>query len=246
MINCIIIDDEPLAQSLVSSFVQRTPFLRLIACFGNAWEAYHALNGLEVQLIFLDIEMPDITGMQFARILRNGNLRQRPSIIYTTAYPHYAIESYKVDAVDYLLKPFHYEDFLRAADKARRNLEGCEGLRQTPAQAGSAGQGYLFFKVDHQLIQVSHEDFLYVEAFRDYIKVYTCVHDKPLMSLTTLKSVEEKLPAGQFLRVHKSFVVALGKIDSITKSAVHIGNAVITIGDQYRDGLRQFVEKWSI
>ena len=246
MINCIIIDDEPLAQRLVSSFVERTPFLRLTACFGNAWEAYHALNGLDVQLIFLDIEMPDFSGMQFARILRNGNLRQSPSIIFTTGYPHYAVESYKVDAVDYLLKPFIYEDFLRAADKARRNLELCEGLKQGAPQAEQADQRYLFIKVDHQLIQVSHEDFLYIEAFRDYIKVHTTVHDKPLMSLTTLKSVEEKLPAGRFLRVHKSFVVSLAKIDSITKSAVHIGNAVITIGDQYRDGLRQFVEKWSV
>src|SRR5450631_333147 len=113
MINCIVIDDEPLAKNLVSSFIARTPFLRLTACFTNAWEAYYALDGLAVQLIFLDIEMPHLNGLQFARILLNGNQRQRPSIIFTTAYNHYALESYKVNALDYLLKPFNYDDFLR-------------------------------------------------------------------------------------------------------------------------------------
>jgi len=245
MINCIVIDDEPLAKTLVSSFVERTPFLRLAACFTNAWEAYYALDGLAVQLIFLDIEMPHLNGLQFARILLNGNRCQCPSIIFTTAHNQYALESYKVNALDYLLKPFNYDDFLRAAGKARENFLLREAARKSAVQVGGTVQvgdaalGSLFLKVEHQLVQVTYGDVQYVEGFRDYIKIYIKGLDKPLMSLTTLKNIEERLPAGQFMRVHKSFIVSLGKIGSITKSAVHIGNTVIPIGDQYRDGFKQ-------
>lgn len=230
VVNCIVIDDEPLALELISSFVAQTPFLRLKGCYGNAPEAYAALGELDVQLIFLDIQMPDINGMQFARILRSTPFC--PYIIFTTAHPHFAVEAYKVNAIDYLLKPIDYEDFLRAAGKVRA---------EEPVRGG-----YLFLKVGQQLVRIAHEDVLYVEAFRDYIKVYTTVHDKPLMALTTLKSVEEKLPAGQFMRIHKSFIVSLARIGAISGSAVHIGNAVITIGDQYRNALRQFIGKWTV
>jgi len=246
MVNCIAIDDEPLALSLVCSFIEQTPFLRLKGRYGNATSAFEALNGMEVQLIFLDIQMPDVSGMQLARILGTGNIRLGPRIIFTTAYNHYAIEGYKVDAVDYLLKPFNYEEFLRAANKARINLELLEGVKSVITPAGPSEPGYLFLKAEHQLIQVAYEDVLYVEAFRDYIKVHIKGNAKPLMSLTTLKSIEEKLPAGQFMRVHKSFIVSLGKIDTISKSAIHIGKSVITIGDQYREGLRQFIDKWTV
>ncbi|TDW97189.1 LytR/AlgR family response regulator transcription factor [Dinghuibacter silviterrae] len=231
MVNCIAIDDEPLALSLVCSFIEQTPFLRLKGRYGNAAAALARLDVMDVQLVFLDIQMPDVSGMQLARILGNG---RGPRIVFTTAYNHYAIEGYKVDALDYLLKPFNYEEFLRAASKARAY------------QAASPEQGYLFLKVEHQLVQVAHEDVLYVEACRDYVKVHIRGESKPVMSLTTLKSVEEKLPAGQFMRVHKSFIVSLGKINSISKSAVHIAGAVIAIGDQYKEGLKQFIEKWTL
>jgi DNA-binding LytR/AlgR family response regulator len=245
-VNCIAIDDEPLALSLVCSFIEQTPFLRLKGRYGNATAAFEVLNTMEVQLIFLDIQMPDVTGMQLARILGEGNISLAPRIIFTTAYNHYAIEGYKVDAVDYLLKPFNYEEFLRAANKARASLELLEGARSVVTLAGLSEPGYLFLRVEHQLIQLAYEDVLYVEAFRDYIKVHIKGNEKPVMALTTLKNIEAKLPAGQFMRVHKSFVVSLGKIDTISKSAIHIGKAVITIGDQYREALRQFIDKWTV
>ncbi|MDO6430340.1 LytTR family DNA-binding domain-containing protein [Flavitalea sp. BT771] len=246
MVNCIAIDDEPLALSLVSTFIEQTPFLRLKGCYGNVATAFQALCETDVQLIFLDIQMPDISGMQLARILSAGNMPVRPRIIFTTAYNHYAIEGYKVDAVDYLLKPFNYDEFLRAANRARLGMDISGGVRPAIPQANPPGQGYLFVKADHQLVKVDFGDVRYVEAFRDYIKVYTVGNDKPVMSLATLKSVEEKLPAGQFLRVHKSFIVSLAKIDTITKSSVHVGNVAITIGNQYREGLRRFIDRWTI
>jgi len=246
MVNCIAIDDEPLALSLVCTFIEQTPFLRLKGCYGNVTAAFQALNDIDVQLIFLDIQMPDISGMQMARILGAGHMPVRPRIIFTTAYNHYAIESYKVDAVDYLLKPFNYDEFLRAANKARLGLEISGSARSVTTLANPPEQGYLFVKVEHQLVKVAFGDVRYVEACRDYIKVFTTANDKPVMSLATLKSVEEKLPAGVFLRVHKSFIVSLAKIDMITKSSVHVGNVVITIGNQYREGLRQFIDKWTV
>jgi DNA-binding LytR/AlgR family response regulator len=246
MVNCIAIDDEPLALSLVSTFIEQTPFLRLKGCYGNVAAAFHAINGMEVQLIFLDIQMPDISGMQLARILSVGDMPIRPRIIFTTAYNHYAIEGYKVDAVDYLLKPFNYEEFLRAANKARLGLETSNSARSVTTLKDRPEQDYLFVKVEHQLVKVAFEDVLYVEAFRDYIKVFITGKDKPVMSLTTLKSVEEKLPSALFMRVHKSFIVSLSKIDTITKSSIHIGNVVIAIGNQYREDLRQFIDKWTV
>jgi two-component system response regulator LytT len=246
MVNCIAIDDEPLALSLVCSFIEQTPFLQLKGSYGNAAAAFELLNEMDVQLIFLDIQMPDVNGMQFARVMAGGNNRLRPAIIFTTAYNHYALEGYKVDAVDYLLKPFNFEEFLRAANKARTHVELWESARSGTAAAGPPEQGYLFLKAEHQLVQVSYEDVLYVEAFRDYVKVHVKGSGKPIMSLTTLKSVEEKLPPGLFMRVSKSYIVALGKIGTISRSAIHIGHAVITIGDQYREGLKQFIDRWTV
>jgi DNA-binding LytR/AlgR family response regulator len=246
IVNCIAIDDEPLALSLVCTFIEQTPFLRLKASYGNAAAAFEALNEIDVQLIFLDIQMPDISGMQFARVLGAGSNHQRPRIIFTTAYNHYALEGYKVDAVDYLLKPFNFEEFLRAANKARAGLELLENARTSLAPVKAPDQGSLFLKVEHQLVQVAYEDVLYVEAFRDYIKVYVKGSDKPVMSLSTMKSVEEKLPPGLFMRVSKSYIVALGKIGRISRSTLHIGDAVITVGDQYKEGLRQFIDKWTV
>lgn len=246
MVNCIAIDDEPLALSLVCSFIEQTPFLQLKGSYGNAAAAFELLNEMDVQLIFLDIQMPDVSGMQFARVMAAGNNRLRPAIIFTTAYNHYALEGYKVDAVDYLLKPFNFEEFLRAANKARTYVELWEGARSAHSAADLAEQGYLFLKAEHQLVQVAYEDVLFVEAFRDYVKVHIKGSDKPIMSLTTLKSVEEKLPPGLFMRVSKSYIVALGKIGTISRSAVHIGNAVIAVGDQYKEGLKQFIDKWTV
>ncbi|MDR3711206.1 MAG: LytTR family DNA-binding domain-containing protein [Puia sp.] len=246
IVNCIAIDDEPLALSLIGSFIEQTPFLQLKGSYGNAAAAFEVLTEMDVQLIFLDIQMPDLTGMQFARVLGAGDSRRRPGIIFTTAYNHYAVEGYKVDAVDYLLKPFNLQDFFRAANKARSWVEFRENTRGGFALADLPGQGCLFLKVEHQLVRVAYEDVLYVEAFRDYVKVYIKGSDKPVMSLTTMKSVEEKLPPGLFMRVSKSYIVALGKIGTISRSTVHIGSAVITVGDQYREGLKQFVDKWTV
>jgi DNA-binding LytR/AlgR family response regulator len=245
-INCIAIDDEPLALGLVCSFIEQTPFLRLSGRFASAAAALDAIHNHDIQLIFLDIQMPDLTGMQLARLVGQTQTQSRPGpkIIFTTAYNQFALEGYKVDALDYLLKPFNYEEFLRAATKGKTWFEL---LQDTDAP--SEDNDYLFLKVEYQLMRIAFDDILYIEGLKDYVKVHLKNEGKeikPLMSLTSLKNLEDKLPPKRFMRIHRSFIIALDKIDSVTKTSVHIGPAVITIGDQYKDSFREFVNKWIV
>ena len=245
IVNCIAIDDEPLALGLVCSFIEQTPFLHLSGRYTNAAAAFEAVEGQDIHLIFLDIQMPDLTGMQFARILGQGRPGNAPRIIFTTAYNHFALEGYKVDALDYLLKPFNYEEFLRAATKAKtwvELLQNSRGAAETPVEEND----HLFLKVEYQLMRIAFDDILYIEGLKDYVRVHLRGDAKPHMSLTSLKNLEDKLPAKRFMRIHRSFIIALDKIDSVTKSSVHIGDAVITIGDQYKEGFRDFVNKWIV
>jgi DNA-binding LytR/AlgR family response regulator len=241
-LNCIAIDDEPLALGLICAFIEQTPFLHLAGRYTNGAAAFAALNDQAVQVIFLDIQMPDLTGMQLAHILGQQRSVSGPRIIFTTAYNHFALEGYKVDALDYLLKPFHYDEFLRAANKARGYFE----LLQQNGGVAPEEVNYIFLKAEYQLIKISFEDILYIEGVKDYIRVHLRGGAKPVMSLTSLRALEEKLPAKHFMRVHRSFIVSLSKIDAITKSTIHIGDAVITVGEQYKEQVRQFAIKWTI
>jgi len=232
------VDDEPLALKLVSNFVSQTPFLELVTACSSAVEALQIIHREQVDLLFLDIQMADLNGMELARVISQTSGRQ-PRIIFTTAYNHFAIDGYRVDAIDYLLKPFNYEEFLRAAEKARRVISSQESM--TPA---AAPEPALFIKVEYQWVRVDYHEILYVEGLKDYVKLHLEEPKKSLMSLTTLKTLEDRLPTSHFLRVHRSFIVALEKITAITKTSLRVGEAEIPVGDQYREAFREITRRW--
>ena len=244
-LNCIAVDDEPLALGLVSKFIEQTPFLNLAGRYSGAVDALKAIHIQKIDLIFLDIQIPDLNGIELARVLDKGT--DKPRIIFTTAYNQFALEGYKVDALDYLLKPFNYEEFLHAAQKALNYAELLNKPATQPLVINEpkyADDNYLFLKVEYQLVRIALDDILYIESLKDYVKVDLKNAGKPILSLTSLKALEERLPPKGFMRVHRSFIVSLDKITSMTKNSVQIGKKQITIGDQYKDAFAQFVGKW--
>ncbi|WP_184541857.1 LytR/AlgR family response regulator transcription factor [Mucilaginibacter sp. FT3.2] len=248
ILNCIAVDDEPLALGLVCAFVEQTPFLKLTGRYSSAVEALVGLQDQKVDLIFLDIQMPNLNGIELARVLDSRGAN-KPRIIFTTAYNQFALEGYKVDALDYLLKPFNYEEFLHAANKALSYAELLQRSVNTKATTAVADEhriedDYLFLKIEYQLVRIALKDILYIEGLKDYVKIYLQGTEKPLLSLTSLKSLEEKLPSKRFMRVHRSYIVSLDKINSITRNALQIGKVNITVGDQYKDAFGVFLSKW--
>lgn len=239
LLKCIAVDDEPLALKLVQTFIDQTPFLELTASCDNAVEAMELIREKQPDIVFLDINMPNLTGMELARLLQEqpGTL---PKIIFTTAYNHYAIEGYKVNAVDYLLKPFSYEEFLRAANKVL--LQTTEASNQS--QSITADDEFIFLKVEYQWVRISLKDILYIESLKDYVKVHLDDSQKTVLSLISLKALEEKLPSAKFMRIHRSFIVCLDKINAISKNSVFIGKTEITVGEQYKEAFKTIVDKW--
>ncbi len=233
MIRAIAIDDEPLALQLVTGYIKKTPFLELAGEFDNPISAMEFLDRTTVDLIFLDIQMPDLIGTEFARILDNG-----PKIVFTTAFEKYALEGFRLEAVDYLLKPFGYDEFLMAAQKARKLLE----LEQK-ATIIEANNEFLFLKSDYKIRRINFNDILYIEGLKDYIKVFLVNEPKPILSLNTLKTVEAKLPASKFMRVHRSFIVNLNRIQTVERMRIVFGNVYIPVSDQYKDKFQEFLDK---
>jgi two-component system response regulator LytT len=253
-INCIAVDDEPLALGMVCAFIEQTPFLNLIGRYSSAVEALGALQDKSIDLIFLDIQMPNLNGIELARVLDSRG-PGKPRIIFTTAYNQFALEGYRVDALDYLLKPFNYEEFLHAANKALAYSELVNKAKADPVTAAPLPiaapaaeerleNDYLFVKVEYQLVRIALSDILYLESLKDYVKIFLRDADKALLTLSTLKALEEKLPAKRFMRVHRSYVVSLDKINSITRNALQIGKINITVGDQYKDEFTNFLSRW--
>jgi len=236
-IKCIAVDDEPLALDLVSRFVDQTSFLTLAGKFDNAIDALGFVNQNDVDLIFLDIQMPDLSGMELARVLDGKSAEKKPKIIFTTAYNQFAVEGYKVDALDYLLKPFSYEDFLKAASKAFQQFE-----QKSPSNA--VKEEYIFLKVEYQLVKVMLKEITYVEAYKDYVKVYLVGKPNPLLSLTSLKNMEDLLPTEQFMRIHRSYIINLDHIDSTSRNVVHIGKTQITVSENHKEAFLKFLSKW--
>ncbi len=230
----IAIDDEPLALRLVSDYISKTPFLELVGAFDNPLDAIDFLSTESADLIFVDIQMPDLTGIEFARSLENA-----PKIIFTTAYEKYALEGFKLNAIDYLLKPFSYEEFLKAAQKARKQSE----LESSVLPSIEANSQFLFLKSEYKIRRINFNDILYIEGLKDYIKVYTTGEDKPILSLNSIKSLEQKLPEDQFMRVHRSFIVNLNKIDTIERSRIIFGKTYIPVSDQYKDKFQEYLDK---
>ncbi len=238
--SCIAVDDEPLALDLVCRFIEQSSFLSLLGRFDNAIDALSFVNQHEVQLIFLDIQMPDLSGMELARVLNAKQTVAKPKFIFTTAYNQFAIEGYKVDALDYLLKPYGYEEFLKAATKAIQHFRPSEVAVQQPIHT----EAYIFLKVEYQLVKVMLQDILYVEAYKDYVKVYLRDKLSPLLSLTSLKNMEDMLPSHKFMRIHRSYIIALDHIDVTSRNAVTIGKTQITVSENYKESFLQFLGKW--
>jgi DNA-binding LytR/AlgR family response regulator len=245
-ISCVAIDDEPLALDLLTKFIEQTPFLSLQGKFSNAIEALSYINQQEVNLIFMDIQMPDLSGMELARILDGKKNSGTTRVIFCTAYHQFALEGYKVEALDYLLKPYSYEDFLTAATKAYQYFGRIGNLAQpslptTPA----ASADYIFLKVEYQLVKVMLKDITHIEAYKDYVKVHLTSKNHPLLTLTSMKNMEELLPKDRFMRVHRSFIVSLDHIDSISKNVIHVGAQQIAVGDLYKEQFSEFVSRWT-
>lgn len=244
-ITCIAVDDEPLALELLTKFIGQTAFLDLIGKFSNAIEALSFVNQNEVQLIFMDIQMPDLSGMELARILDGKKNSDKTRIIFCTAYHQFAIEGYKVDALDYLLKPYSYEDFLAAATKAYQYFERSKQSVETPEKkASDSPPDYIFLKVEYQLVKVMLRDITHIEAYKDYVKVHLKSKPNPILSLTSMKNMEELLPSTKFMRVHRSFIVSLDHIDSVSKNIIQIGNHQLSVGDNYKDQFLEFLSRW--
>ena len=245
-ISCVAIDDEPLALELLTKFIVQTPFLKLEGRFSNAIEALSFINQHEVNLIFMDIQMPDLSGMELARILDGKKNSGTTRVIFCTAYHQFALEGYKVEALDYLLKPYSYEDFLTAATKAYQYFGRIGNSVQPSLPTNTvASADYIFLKVEYQLVKVMLKDITHIEAYKDYVKVHLKSKNHPLLSLTSMKNMEELLPKDRFMRVHRSFIVSLDHIDTISKNVIHVGTQQIAVGDLYKEQFSEFVSRWS-
>ncbi len=227
--NCIIVDDEPLARDLLEDFISKIPFLKLQALCKNGFEAVEILQREKIDLIFLDIQMPDISGVQLFE-----SLIVKPQVVFTTAYHDYAVEGFELDATDYLVKPFTFERFLKAANKAYRiyhlNNTGTDSLKQIDE---NSQKDFLFVKEGTSTVRINLNEVLYMEGLKDYIKIFT--KEKTVLTLMPLKMMEGKLPSDKFVRVHRSYIVSISKIDSIERSRIIIGDNWIPIGDYYKD-----------
>lgn len=244
ILNCIAVDDEPLALALINSYIEQTPFLSLSGSYASAVEALRALHEQQIDVIFLDIQMPDLSGIELARVLDQRLSKAR--IIFTTAFDQYALEGYRVDALDYLLKPFNYPDFLRAADKALKYAELIttpKTIETSPNLAKNQDDEYLFLKVEYQLVKVPFRKILFIESLKDYVKVHLEGEEKAILTLTTLKTLNDKLPASMFMRIHRSYIIALDKIKAVTRNSVQIGKVIISVSDQYRESFNEFIDR---
>lgn len=241
IINCIITDDDPIVLSLLQDFALQTPFLNLIAAYPKAADALKALEKGNIQLMFLDIHMPDINGMTLAKTLHAHYLQKTPRIIFVSGSKEFALESYKVDALDYLLKPVSYEDFFRAAYKAKLYFEGIE--KPVKNEIELPANDFIVLKVDHELIRVQLNNILYIEGDKDYAKVYINENNF-IKALTTMKDIEKRLPKTSFMRVHRSFIVSLDKIAAIQNYNIRIGKISIPVTDQYKSSFKDVLEQW--
>ena len=239
-------DDEPLAVKMLENFIARTPFLELVASFTDPVLALSEMRTQAPDLVFLDIQMPDLSGMELSRMVPAGT-----RIIFTTAFKQYAFESYEVSALDFLLKPIRYQKFLEAAEKAREwfTLKEAATAAAAPAAPAPASEAKTstFFKVDGALRKVEFDDILFVEGMKDYVMVFLASQKQPLVTHVTMKGMEEMLPAGQFMRIHRSFIVALDKVASVSGTGdVKVGDRLLHVSDAYREAFDAYLREHSI
>ncbi len=231
-IKCIAIDDEPLALQQISTYIERTPFLDLIALCHSAFEAYDVIENNEIDLMFVDVNLPDLNGLDFIK-----SLSQKPLIVFTTAYSEYAFEGFQVDAIDYLLKPISQQNFLKAANKAKNWLQLNEN-KNTP----EIEKTEIFVKSDYKMVKIRLNNIHYVESANEYVKIH--LDDGSFVTtFMRLKVFEEFLPAAQFMRIHRSFIIPLEKISAIERNRIYLGNKVIVpVGEQYRDDFQHYID----
>jgi two-component system, LytTR family, response regulator len=245
MIRCIIVDDEPLALHVLEDYLSKIPFLQLAKSTTNPIEALTLVQEGNIDLVFLDVQMPELTGIQFLRIA-NGKAK----VILTTAYPQYALEGYELDVIDYLLKPIAFDRFFKAVQKAQAVLQPATAPAanvRAPLEAAPAPQAqqdflsdFIFVKTEHKIQKVYLNDILFIEGLKDYISIFT--PNERIITLQNMKKMEDALPAKHFTRVHKSYIVSINKIDSIERSRISIGDKIIPVGDTYRDDFFKIID----
>ena len=233
-IRCIAIDDEPLAVKKMAGYIQKVPFLELVAECRSASEAMSIMDKNDIQLLFIDINMPDISGMEFVKSLTN-----KPYVVFTTAYSEYAVEGFQIDAADYLLKPITFSNFLKAANKVKNLIELTENNQK---ESVKTTPNHLFVKSEYKLIRIGLDDIKYIESQHEYIKIHL-VNSNPVMTQLSMKSMEEQLPSDRFMRVHRSYIVNLAKISVIERNRIVFdGKVYIPISFQYKGKFQEYVD----
>jgi two-component system LytT family response regulator len=242
ILKCIAVDDEPLALDIIEDYISKVPFLELVKRTENAIEALQLVQAGGIDLVFLDIQMPDLTGIQFLKIASG-----KANYILTTAYSQYALESYDLNVSDYLLKPIAFDRFYKAVEKVRSQMQKEEIAAPVPEVAqpvitatAAPAQDFIFVKTEHKIQKIQLDDILYIEGLKDYISIFT--KTERVITLQNMKKMEETLPRGEFIRVHKSYIVSLDKVESIERSRISIKGKVIPIGDTYRDEFFKLID----
>jgi two-component system, LytTR family, response regulator len=242
MIRCLVVDDEPLALHIIEDYISKVPFLTLVKSTTNPIEALTMVQEGSADLVFLDVQMPELTGIQFLKIA-NGKAK----MILTTAYPQYALEGYELDVVDYLLKPIAFDRFFKAVQKAQAIIHPSakpapvpEQIQQQQQPQSDFNSDFIFVKSEHKIQKVYLRDILFIEGLKDYISIFT--PQERIITLQNMKKMEDALPERHFVRVHKSYIVSLNKIDSIERSRIWIGDKIIPVGDTYRDEFFKIVD----
>jgi two-component system, LytTR family, response regulator len=235
---CLIVDDEPLARQLLEQYVSKVPYLQLLPSCSGSLAAMEVLRESLVDVLFLDVQMPELTGITLLKVLQ-----KKPLVVLTTAYSEYALEGYELDVADYLLKPITFERFLKAAEKISQRLTASESpapvlLHEKPAEVS---QPFIFVKDGTKLVKIRLADILYVEGLKDYVSIIT--RQQKIVSLQRLKTLENQLPAGQFIRIHHSYIVALEALEVIHKDKVQVGNVFLPVSDTYRKSFRDFIDR---
>lgn len=234
-LTCALVDDEPLALELLASYVEKTPFLQLKGKYSSAVMAMKEMADNPTDLLFLDIQMPELNGLEYSKLV-NPETR----IIFTTAFEQYAIDGYKVNALDYLLKPISYNDFLTAVHKA---VKWFELKRDATASSQPSGKtmDFIYVKSEYKLVRIALNDILYIEGLKDYIKIYTETSPRPVLSLMSMKSMEENLPSDRFMRVHRSYIVQKNKIEVVERGRIVFGKNFIPISDNYKQDVQNYL-----
>jgi two-component system LytT family response regulator len=233
-IKCIAIDDEPLAVKKMAGYIQKIPFLELVAECRSAFEAMSIMSKVDIQLMFIDINMPDINGMEFVKSLTN-----KPYIVFTTAYSEYAVEGFQVMAVDYLLKPITFSNFLKAANRVKNLIELTDSNKKEDIRATA---DHLFVKSEYKLVRIELNDIKYIESQHEYIKIHL-INSKPVMTKLSMKSIEEQLPSDRFMRVHRSYIVNLSRIQVIERNRIVFdGKVYIVVSEQYKELFQKYIK----